>query len=321
MDEILVTVICATYNQEKYIEDAIKGMVNQKTDFKYEIIIHDDASNDHTADIIKKYHEIYPDMIVPIIQKENQYSQGIRIRDIIIPMVKGKYVAFCEGDDYWCDENKLSLQIDFLEKNPEYSACVHNTYKVNCFKKHKKTIMYEHSGDKDYRFEDIVMDMRWHTSSIVSRIEYYKITPDFMKLKKSITGGDYVTNLHLALNGKVHYIDRLMSVYRFGATNSWTVENYKNSERMKLIFGNQNEILDNVNKLTQNKYNDVIEKRKLYNKFQIAIFSRDFNQIKQEPLRTYYKKLSIKEKVKFNIKHKVGFFYDFYRKKRASSKG
>ena len=255
MSEVLVTVVCITYNQEKYIEDAIKGMVNQKTDFKYEIIIHDDASNDRTADIIKKYHEMYPDLIVPIIQEENQYSQGVRIsRDIVVPMAKGKYIAFCEGDDYWCDENKLSLQINFLENNKEYSACVHNTYKINCFdSNHKKTIMHEHLGDRDYEFEDVVLDMKWHTSSIVSRIEFYQTTPDFMKLKKKITGGDYITNLYLALNGKIHYIDRLMSVYRFGATNSWTVENYINSDRMKLIFDNQNEILENINKLTENK--------------------------------------------------------------------
>lgn len=88
----------------------------QKTNFKYEILIHDDASTDKTASIIKEYEGKYPDLIKAIYQEENQYSRGNNVNFILLERAKGKYLAFCEGDDYWIDENKLQKQVDFLKK-------------------------------------------------------------------------------------------------------------------------------------------------------------------------------------------------------------
>ena len=101
-EDILVSISCITYNHEKYIRDALEGFLMQKTDFKYEILIHDDASTDNTAKIIREYEEKYPDLIKPIYQKENQWSKGnYRISSTFnIPRAKGKYIAFCEGDDF-----------------------------------------------------------------------------------------------------------------------------------------------------------------------------------------------------------------------------
>ena len=120
MDEIMVSICCLTYNHEPYIRDCLEGFVNQKTNFKFEVIIHDDASTDKTADIIREYESKYPDIIKPIYQTENQYSQGIKFgKKYIYPKMRGKYVAFCEGDDYWCDNNKLQKQFDFFDFYPE----------------------------------------------------------------------------------------------------------------------------------------------------------------------------------------------------------
>lgn len=124
----LVSVCCITYNHEPYIAQTLDSFLMQKTEFPFEVLIHDDASTDRTADIIRKYEKKFPQIIKPIYQKENQYSQGKR--DISatwnFPRAKGKYIAMCEGDDYWIDENKLQIQADFLENNPEYGMCYTN---------------------------------------------------------------------------------------------------------------------------------------------------------------------------------------------------
>ena len=131
-NDVKVSVLCLAYNHEKYIEKALKSMVCQKTNFKFEILVHDDASTDNTPNIIKKYAEQYPELIKPIFQTENQYSKGVEIvSECIVPCATGKYFAFLECDDCWCDENNLQLQFDFMESHPECSLCVHNTAKYD----------------------------------------------------------------------------------------------------------------------------------------------------------------------------------------------
>ena len=117
----VVSICCVTYNHEGYIGQAINGFLLQETDFPFEILVHDDASTDGTTEIVLKYAEKYPNIIKPIIQTENQYAKGglINLR-FTFPKAKGKYVALCEGDDYWTDCTKLQKQVQFLEHNPEY---------------------------------------------------------------------------------------------------------------------------------------------------------------------------------------------------------
>ncbi len=117
----LVSICCITYNHEPYIKDALEGFLIQETDFPFEILINDDSSTDRTADIIRKYEAEYSKLIKPIYQTENQYSKGRDpFQKFVLPRVKGKYVALCEGDDYWIDPLKLQKQLDFLENNPDY---------------------------------------------------------------------------------------------------------------------------------------------------------------------------------------------------------
>ena len=118
----LVTIICTTFNHEAFISEALEGFLIQKTTFPFEIIVHDDASTDNTPDIIRDFAEKYPLIIKPILQNENQYSnKEVNIwSDFTFPKAQGKYIALCEGDDYWIDELKLQKQVDFLENNPDY---------------------------------------------------------------------------------------------------------------------------------------------------------------------------------------------------------
>ena len=122
---LMVTIRCTAYNHEPYIRACLEGFVMQKTNFRFEAIVHDDASTDGTAAIIKEYAEKYPDVIKPILERENQYSKGT-LGKIMDEASKGKYIAFCEGDDYWTDPLKLQKQVDFLESHPDCSLCFHN---------------------------------------------------------------------------------------------------------------------------------------------------------------------------------------------------
>lgn len=123
-----VTVIMYSYNHERYIADALEGVLAQKTSFPYEVIVHDDASTDGSASIIRQYEKTYPDTVKAIIQKDNQYSKpGVDIfLDYVLPNANGRYFAYCECDDYWIDENKLQREYDYLEANADCTAVYQN---------------------------------------------------------------------------------------------------------------------------------------------------------------------------------------------------
>lgn len=126
-----VSIVCITYNHELYIRQCLDGFFMQKTNFEFEVLIHDDASTDKTADIIRSYEKKYPGIIRPIYQSENQYSKGINPGTFLYPMAKGKYIAVSEGDDYWTDPLKLQKQVDFLERNEDYVLTCHRYSKFD----------------------------------------------------------------------------------------------------------------------------------------------------------------------------------------------
>lgn len=124
----LLSIQCLVYNHEPYLRQCLDGFIMQKTNFDYEVVVHDDASTDNSASIISEYTRRYPKLIKPIYESENLYSRvGNKISFIINEKCSGKYIALCEGDDYWTDPLKLQKQINFLEANLEYSMCFHNT--------------------------------------------------------------------------------------------------------------------------------------------------------------------------------------------------
>lgn len=158
MTKPLVSIHCITYNHENYIAQALEGFLLQKTNFPIEIVICDDASTDKTANIIREYADKYPNLIVPLLQSENQYSQGVKPGfDIVMPRCQGKYIAHCEGDDYWIDPYKLQKQVDFMEGNPEYSFIFHDC-----------EILNQNSGSRQLRVGKRVID---ETVDLVSAIK------------------------------------------------------------------------------------------------------------------------------------------------------
>ena len=130
----LVTIKCLVYNHEPYLRQCLDGFVMQKTNFRFEAWIHDDASTDRSAEIIREYAKKYPEIIKPYYEKENLYSkhdQSFREVTMNPKYLRGKYIAFCEGDDYWRDEYKLQKQVDFLEAHEDYVVCCHDYLVLN----------------------------------------------------------------------------------------------------------------------------------------------------------------------------------------------
>ena len=127
--EPLVSICCTAYNHEKYLAQTLESFLSQRCDFAYEILIHDDVSTDRTAEIIREYAARYPHIIRPMFQTQNQYSRGVPINETFnFPRARGKYIALCEGDDYWCDPDKLQRQIAHMESDPGCTFCFTNGY-------------------------------------------------------------------------------------------------------------------------------------------------------------------------------------------------
>lgn len=128
-EPILVAIHCLVYNHEPYLRDCFEGFVMQKTNFRFVAIVHEDCSTDNSAAIIREYEAKYPDIFRPIYETENQYSKHDgslgRIMNEAIDATGAKYIAMCEGDDYWTDPYKLQKQVDIMESHPEYGCCCH----------------------------------------------------------------------------------------------------------------------------------------------------------------------------------------------------
>lgn len=209
----LVTIRCITYNHEPYIRQCLEGFVMQQTNFKFEAIVHDDASTDGTAAIVAEFAEKYPDIIKPIFQTENQYSKkNGAIRKALNEATRGKYIALCEGDDYWTDPLKLQKQVDFLEANPDYGMC-HTAFKVvdmNSEPIHKihleKCMTKSFSGDV---FSQILLGNYVLTCTVCYRAELYK-----SEILNKTFSYDFLIYGYLSGHSKVAYINEETSCYR-----------------------------------------------------------------------------------------------------------
>ncbi len=211
----VVTVWCLTYNQKDFIKDALEGFVMQKANFPFEVIVHDDASTDGTTEIIKQYAKKYPSIVKPMIEIENQWQKD-GLKGIINIMNenhrRGKYIAFCEGDDYWTDPLKLQRQVDFLDSHLDYSMCFHSAekkYETDA----KAWIDCENIQDRDYDPTDIFINWTIPTASIVCRKEAMDFYASLKHLEK-IQNYDIFIILSCAMVGKLRGMHDTMSVYR-----------------------------------------------------------------------------------------------------------
>lgn len=214
----LVSIRCMVYNHEPYLRQCLDGFVMQQTTFPFEAIVHDDASTDGSAAIIREYAEKYPDIIKPIYETENQYSKHdgtlTRIMDAAMHP-NSKYVALCEGDDYWTDSNKLQIQVDFLESHLDYTMCFHRANTINNATGEENNAfpgkVFRNIQSRDYESTELFATWTVPTASMLYRKEchFYPLGHRYKCLY-----GDIVRVLASAEIGKVKGLDLMMSVYR-----------------------------------------------------------------------------------------------------------
>ncbi len=294
----LVSVRCLCYNHEKYLRDAIEGILMQETDFPFEVIIHDDASTDGSQSIIKEYAEKYPQIIVPVLQKENQHSKGIKVsKTFVEPLIRGKYCAVCECDDYWTDKHKLQKQVDFLEAHPDYSICGHSFMIVDWQGNDMHGDRRAKKGNHDISFEDIIMNKDMpQTATLVYRQKDKAEMPEFFF---KVLVGDYPLMLYMSTRGKFHYIADRMSCYRRHGEGSWVTRLGSDDDLFEKHIALMKKLMENFDVYTQKKYTDLVDLRISYCDFLRCKRQKNIgNMFKNK----YFRWLKSKEKARILLK-------------------
>lgn len=299
-NKIIVSVICNTYNHAQYIKKALDGFVMQRTAFPIEILIHDDASTDGTSDIIREYEKKYPTLIKPLYQKENQHSKGIRINNTFqYPRTRGKYIALCEGDDYWTDPLKLQKQIEQLEAHPEIDICAHAVSVVYGESKHSRKKISPANQKTIFPIESVIAGGGGFvaTNSLVFRRELIEMQASYTKYY----GIDYSLQIQGAMRGGLLYLPDAMGGYRKAVSNSWTSrmnmnDDYRLEQEKKL-----KRMLELVDQETDQKYSDIIHKAFLQAKYSNLENAGKYNELKKGELKEIYLERSFKHRVKMSV--------------------
>ena len=269
----VLSVWCLTYNHVNYIRDCLDGILGQKTDFEFEVVIFDDASNDGTTDIVKEYCEKYPFIFHAFIAKENIYkncmANSIRTR-IKVENMRGEYAAICEGDDYWSDPDKLQIQVDFLRSHPNYTLVMHNARRVN-YKTGITDLMKGDEPSHEIMPEEIIGQKSgiWPTASMVGKKEVWICEPFFFECGI----GDWPMQLYAAATGRVYYMDQVMSVYRYMIPGSWSVNTVSQKSKTLIHSAKMIEFLCRYDDYTCRKFHDEIVER--MNRFYYANLNYD----------------------------------------------
>lgn len=289
----LVNVLLLTYNQEKYIAEAIESVLMQETDFNYKIIIGDDCSNDRTNEICRKYKNKYPEKIILIDHKNN--LGAIANFEYIFNSSTAKYIAMLDGDDYWTDSLKLQKQIDFLENHSSFSICFHlcefrhlvndeTSYFPEKLKKNELTIEDSLSFPTDGWFA--------LTSSFVYRRSAINPLPDWFK---NIKTGDCAIMLLASLNGNIYFINEDMGTYRQNKNGLAQTKDYSNYK----IIQHQYKLFKEFNSHSSYKFNTIILKQFLVLLYQMIEYNRVQKQVFQSFIHSV-KYNYLKNKIRYN---------------------
>lgn len=268
----LVSICCATYNHEEYIEETLKGFLMQECDFEYEILIHDDASTDKTADIIKKYEEKYPHIIFPIYQVENQYSQGKKYSDLNYERARGKYIALCEGDDCWLDPKKLAIQIKAFKLNPKCGICFHPSISLNCLTNNKVVIGKYDNKDSIVDINDVIIkkhEMIPTAACIVTK-EVLKRVLEYKSTRTYLTVGDLYFQIFGALDAGAIYVDKVMSLYRHFTPHSWSIAQQKSLKNQFKHLSAMAKSYQELDQMTDYKYTKAFQQSTIKRLFSVS---------------------------------------------------
>lgn len=305
-EEVTVSICCITYNQSGYIRDALEGFLMQKTDFAWELLIHDDASDDGTADIIREYAGKYPDRIFPVLQTENQYSKGFTniSGTYNFPRARGRYIAMCEGDDYWVDEDKLQRQVDYMEAHPDCSLCFHSARIEVQGRALTERSMRPYRGSRKVTPEEIIdKTSGYPTASLLFRRKMVEQLPDYYV---SAPIADIPLQLMAAAGGWAYYMDRPMCVYRLGGAASWTtlMKQGDYGQKQQDYAKAMEHVYRGFDEASGRRFRDVVDRavRRLY--FLTWVNTRRYDRVLAEENREFYRELT--PRTRFFIRLETG---------------
>lgn len=252
--EPLVSICCTAYNHEKYLAQTLESFLSQRCDFAYEILIHDDVSTDRTADIIREYAARYPHIIRPMFQTQNQYSRGVPINETFnFPRARGKYIALCEGDDYWCDPDKLQRQIAHMESDPGCTFCFTNGYVHDEAGVHPdRPFLPYYENEKSlftgesraFTLDEMARVNFIPTASFVFRVDALRALPPSFT-QRECQHGDLRMRLFLTAAGHAWYEHLFACTYRENVNGS-AMQIWK-KEKRDLLYRRCQSVVDMVN--------------------------------------------------------------------------
>ncbi|MCH5197665.1 MAG: glycosyltransferase [Oscillospiraceae bacterium] len=288
----LVSVVCLCYNHEDTVAGAIEGVLSQKTDFPFELIIHDDASTDNTAEIVRSYAEKYPEIIVPVLQTENQMKTCNIAETYISPLLRGRFVAICEGDDFWTSPDKLAKQTAVMLADPGITMTFHGVLQLDDTGEKISYRPVKNSGEVAPGVIIKRGGMFCPSVSLMVRRDIADMWPRFRQLADVY---DYPLQALCAAEGKAYYIDEIMAAYRFAHKNSWTANN--------LSATNRTHILNEINWISL--FNEYSEERFSYEinwhltHLWLTEYRKSFSKEFKKNALVSAKKLRIKDKTVF----------------------
>lgn len=252
----LVVIRCITYNHEPYIRQCLEGFIMQRTNFSFEVVVHDDASTDKTAKIIQEYAEKYPEIIKPILETENQYSKHDgSLRRIMDEHMHGKYIAMCEGDDYWIDPLKLQKQVDFLEANPDYGLVYTN---VNFYFQNRNEYEENYITSGKIKHSKSFIDHLTNAGYIAPCTWLYRRKYAFLTRKRYVDG-TFPLALDIWADSKIYFMNESTTVYRVlneSASHSKSLQ--KRFNFAAGVFQIQKDYIDKYIKLVSNEVKQAI---------------------------------------------------------------
>lgn len=289
-DTPLLSIECLTYNHEKYISQALDGFLMQETTFPFEIIVHDDASTDSTAEIVREYEKRFPLIVKPIYQTENQWSKHDgSISRILCSTFKGKYIASCEGDDYWIDSEKLQKQVTFLEQNPDYGMCYSKAKK---YLQTTNQYLNKLFGNSLCEFEQLLYRGNCipTLTTCYKKDLYFKYRREIVPENKHWSMGDYPLWLFISMNSKIKFFDTEMSVYRVLQESASHFKNVQDQLKFNKSYYEIKKFFADLNNLNMPNWN---EQQELFNIYYYRLID-NFNKNDRNGLAEIYKRMERK---------------------------
>lgn len=300
MNNIKVSIICNTFNHDKYIKQALESFLMQLVNFNYEILVHDDASTDDTTKILREYEIKYPDLIKVIYQSENQYSKGISVNQYNTSRSIGEYIAICEGDDYWLDPYKLQKQVDYLDQNPKCLLVVHGSMRRNVNNPFAKRKWVFTNKSRILSSEEIIENraiIAAHNSFMYRNLEHF--FPDFFNV---LGVWDITRMLYFSTHGYVYYMSEIMSIYHVGIPGSWNERVRLNEVKLVKHYEKEIDFYNRLNIYTDYTYDKSIKKVILELDYQRLNLTRDYQGIENEKFSNHIEKRSYYDTLLFIVK-------------------